>query len=311
MRQFKNTKKITERNNISVNNYLKEVNRYPMATVDEEVTLAQRIRQGGKEADKARKRLVEANLRFVISVANQYHQPNMDLSDLISEGNIGLIKAAELFDETRGFKFISYAVWWIRQSISSAICENGRAIRLPLNQQALLNKYFILMNKTIQKDQREPTPAEFAEFADISEYKASMLIEQNYKTLSMDAPLSEDTGTSIGDLVSSGSKTDEPLDKESLHQDIAAILNHILTAKEREIILRSFGIGCKEEGLEDIGVSLGLSRERVRQIIAKLLRAFPENLDEDNSDLIYWFTTYNFLKYPLFKKDGHFRDLTF
>jgi RNA polymerase primary sigma factor len=271
MRQFKNTKKITERNNISVNNYLKEVNRYPMATVDEEVTLAQRIRQGGKEADKARKRLVEANLRFVISVANQYHQPNMDLSDLISEGNIGLIKAAELFDDTRGFKFISYAVWWIRQSISSAICENGRAIRLPLNQQALLSKYFILMNKTIQKEQREPTTAEFAEFADISEYKASMLIEQNHKTLSMDAPLSEDTETSVGDLVPSRYRTDDSLDKESLRQDIAAILNHILTAKEREIILRSFGIGCKEEGLEEIGFSLGLSRERVRQIREKAL----------------------------------------
>jgi RNA polymerase primary sigma factor len=271
MRQFKNTKNITERSNISVNKYLKEVIRYPMATVDEEVILAQKIRQGGKEADKARQRLVEANLRFVISVANQYHQPNMDLSDLISEGNIGLIKAAELFDETRGFKFISYAVWWIRQSISSAICENGRAIRLPLNQQALLNKYFILMNKTIQKDQREPTPAEFAEFADISEYKASMLIEQNHKTLSMDAPLSEDTETSVGDLVPSRYRTDDSLDKESLHQDIAAILNHILTAKEREIILRSFGIGCKEEGLEEIGFSLGLSRERVRQIREKAL----------------------------------------
>ena len=271
MRQFKNTKKITERNNISVNNYLKEVNRYPMATVDEEVTLAQRIRQGGKEADKARQRLIEANLRFVISVANQYHQPNMDLSDLISEGNIGLIKAAELFDDTRGFKFISYAVWWIRQSISSAICEHGRAIRLPLNQQALLSKYFILMNKTIQKEQREPTTAEFAEFADISEYKASMLIEQNHKTLSMDAPLSEDTETSVGDLVPSRYRTDDSLDKESLHQDIAAILNHILTAKEREIILRSFGIGCKEEGLEEIGFSLGLSRERVRQIREKAL----------------------------------------
>ena len=271
MRQFKNTKKITERNNISVNNYLKEVNRYPMATVDEEVTLAQRIRQGGKEADKARQRLIEANLRFVISVANQYHQPNMDLSDLISEGNIGLIKAAELFDDTRGFKFISYAVWWIRQSISSAICENGRAIRLPLNQQALINKYFILMNKTTQKEQREPTSAEFAEFADISEHKASMLIEQNYKTLSMDAPLSEETDTSVGDLVPSHYRTDDSLDKESLHQDIAAILNHILTAKEREIILRSFGIGCKEEGLEEIGVSLGLSRERVRQIREKAL----------------------------------------
>ena len=243
-----------------------------MATVDEEVTLAQRIRQGGKEADKARQRLIEANLRFVISVANQYHQPNMDLSDLISEGNIGLIKAAELFDDTRGFKFISYAVWWIRQSISSAICENGRAIRLPLNQQALLNKYFILMNKTIQKEQREPTTAEFAEFADISEYKASMLIEQNHKTLSMDAPLSEDTEASVGDLVPSRYRTDDSLDKESLHQDIAAILHHILTVKEREIVLRSFGIGCKEEGLEEIGVSLGLSRERVRQIREKALR---------------------------------------
>ena len=271
MRQFKNTKNITKRSNISVNNYLKEVNRYPMATVDEEVTLAQRIRQGGKEADKARKRLVEANLRFVISVANQYHQHNMDLSDLISEGNIGLIKAAELFDDTRGFKFISYAVWWIRQSISSAICENGRAIRLPLNQQALLNKYFILMNKTIQKEQREPTTAEFAEFADISEYKASMLIEQNHKTLSMDAPLSEDTETSVGDLVSSGSKTDESLDKESLHQDMTAILNHILSVKEREILMRSFGINCKEEGLEEIGFAFGLSRERVRQIREKAL----------------------------------------
>lgn len=272
MRQFKTTKNITERSNISVNNYLKEVNRYPMATVDEEVTLAQRIRQGGKEADKARKRLVEANLRFVISVANQYHQPNMDLSYLISEGNIGLIKAAELFDETRGFKFISYAVWCIRQSISSAICENGRAIRLPLNQKALLNKYFILMNKTIQNDQREPTPAEFAEFADITENKASMLIEQNYKTLSMDAPLSEDIDTSVGDLVPSPYRTDDSLDKESLHQDIAAILNHILSAKEREIILRSFGIGCKEEGLEEIGLAFGLSRERVRQIREKALR---------------------------------------
>lgn len=271
MRQFKNTKNITERSNISVNKYLKEVSRYPMVTVDEEVILAQKIRQGGKEADKARQRLVEANLRFVISVANQYHQHNMDLSDLISEGNIGLIKATERFDETRGFKFISYAVWWIRQSIYSTIYENGRIIRLPLNQQALLNMYSILLKETMQMEQRKPTTAEFAEFADISEYKASMLIEQNYKTLSMDAPLSEDTDTSIGDFVSSGSKTDESLDKESLHQDMTAILNHILSAKEREIILRSFGIGCKEEGLEEIGFAFGLSRERVRQIREKAL----------------------------------------
>ena len=271
MRQFKSTQNITERSNISVNNYLKEVNRYPMATADEEVALAQKIKQGGKEAEKARQRLVEANLRFVISVANQYHQHNMDLSDLISEGNIGLIKAAERFDDTRGFKFISYAVWWIRQSITSAICENGRIIRLPLNQQALLNMYSILLNETMQTEQRKPTIAEFAELAGISENKASMLIEQNYKTLSMDAPLSEDTETSVGDLVSSGSNTDDSLDKESLHQDIAAILNHILTAKEREIILRSFGIGCKEEGLDEIGFALGLSRGRVRQMLKKAI----------------------------------------
>ncbi len=271
MRQFKNTRNITERNNISVNNYLKEVNRYPMATADEEVILAQRIRHGGKDADKARKRLVEANLRFVISVANQYHQPNMDLSDLISEGNIGLIKAAERFDDTRGFKFISYAVWWIRQSISSAISENGRTIRLPLNQQALLNKYLILMNKTMQKEQRKPTAAEFAELADINEYRASMLIEQNDKMLSMDTPLSEDKDTSVGDLVPSDYRTDDSLDKESLHQDIIAVLNRILTASEREILLRSFGIGCREKGLQEIGAELGLSKERVRQIREKAL----------------------------------------
>ena len=266
MRQFKNTKKITERNNISVNNYLKEVSRYPLITVDEEVILTQKIRQGGKEAEKARQRLVEANLRFVINVANQYHQHNMDLSDLISEGNIGLIKAAERFDETRGFKFISYAVWWIRQSISSTIYENGRIIRLPLNQQALLNMYSILLKETMQTEQRKPTTAEFAEFANISENKAGILIEQTAKTLSMDDPLSEDTDTSIGDFVSSGSKTDESLDKESLHQDMTAILNHILSAKEKEILMRSFGINCKEEGLEEIGFAFGLSRERVRQI---------------------------------------------
>ena len=271
MRQFKNTKNNTERSNISVNKYLKEVSRYPLITVDEEVILTQKIRQGGKEAEKARQRLVEANLRFVISVANQYHQHNMDLSDLISEGNIGLIKAAERFDETRGFKFISYAVWWIRQSISSTIYENGRIIRLPLNQQALLNMYSTLLKETMQTEQRKPTTAEFAEFANISENKAGILIEQTAKTLSMDDPLSEDTDTSIGDFVSSGSKTDESLDKESLHQDMTAILNHILSAKEKEILMRSFGINCKEEGLEEIGFAFGLSRERVRQIREKAL----------------------------------------
>ncbi len=271
MRQFKNTRSITTRNNISINNYLNEVNRYPMITVDEEVILARKIKQSGIEADKARQRLVEANLRFVISVANQYRQPDMDLSDLISEGNIGLIKAAERFDDTRGFKFISYAVWWIRQSISSAICENGRIIRLPLNQQVLLNMYSILLQETMQTEQRKPTVAEFAEFANISEDKADMLIGQTTKTLSMDATLSEDTDTSIGDLVSSGSKTDESLDKESLHQDIIDVLNHILSAKEKEILMRSFGINCKEEGLEEIGLAFGLSRERVRQIRDKAL----------------------------------------
>ena len=271
MRQFKNTRSITTRNNISINNYLNEVNRYPMITVDEEVILARKIKQSGIEADKARQRLVEANLRFVISVANQYRQPDMDLSDLISEGNIGLIKAAERFDDTRGFKFISYAVWWIRQSISSAICENGRIIRLPLNQQALLNMYSILLQETMQTEQRKPTVAEFAEFANISENKASALIEQTGKTMSMDTPLSEDADTSIGDLVSSDSKADESLDKESLHQDMVAMLNHILSAKEREILMRSFGIDCMEEGLEEIGFALGLTRERVRQIREKAL----------------------------------------
>lgn len=271
MRQFKNIQSITERNSISANSYLRDINRYPMATVDEEVSLAQKIRQGGKEADEARRRLVEANLRFVISVANQYHQQNMDISDLISEGNIGLIKAAERFDDTRGFKFISYAVWWIRQAISSAISENGRTIRMPLNQQALLNMYSVLQNETMQTEHRKPTVAEFAEFADISEQKAANFIEHTNKTLSMDAPLSDDAETSVGDLVSSGSKTDESLEKESLHHDMVEMLNHILSAREKEIMMRSFGIDCKEDGLDEIGFSLGLSRERVRQIREKAL----------------------------------------
>ena len=277
MRQLKIQKSITNRSSEALDKYLVEIGRAPLISIDEEIELAQKIRKGGREGERAKEKLVTANLRFVVSVAKQYQHQGLTLTDLIDEGNIGLIKAAERFDDTRGFKFISYAVWWIRQSITSAICDNGRIIRLPLNQQALLNMYFILLNETMQTEQRKPTVAEFAEFADISEYKASILIEQNDKTLSMDAPLSEDTETSVGDLVSSGSNTDDSLDKESLHHDMVAMLNQILSAKEREILMRSFGIDCKEEGIDEIGCSLGLSRERVRQIREKALRKIRQS----------------------------------
>ena len=154
MRQFKSSQHITGRSSVSVINYLRDVNRYPMATIEEEVQLAQAIRRGGKEGECARQRLIEANLRFVITVANQYRQHNMELADLISEGNIGLIKAAERFDDTRGFKFVSYAVWWIRQSIQQAISEQEQIIRMPLNQQGLQQMYNLLLNETMQTEQR-------------------------------------------------------------------------------------------------------------------------------------------------------------
>lgn len=284
MKQFKNSQSITDRNSISINNYLRDVNRYPMITMEEEVELARLIRKGGTEGRKAKQRLVEANLRFVVSVANQYRQKNMELADLISEGNIGLIKAAERFDDTKGFKFISYAVWWIRQCITTSISEFGNVIRIPQNQQALIMQYRMLANETMQTEQRKPTAEEFAAFADIELAKAQMIIGITSKTVSTDSTVADDSETTIGEMISSGSKTDDIVDRESLHADIITFMDNTLSLREKEIVKRSFGIDEREESLEDISLALGLSRERVRQIREKAVLKMKES---DSSHILY------------------------
>lgn len=284
MRQFKSSKGITDRNTMSVNNYLREVNRYPMITMEEEVLLAQQIRKGGKEGERAKKRLVEANLRFVVSVANQYHQKNMELSDLISEGNIGLIKAAEKFDDTKGFKFITYAVWWIRQTIIAAIADQGRTVRIPQHQQALLQMYKLLLNETMQTEQRKPTVEEFAAFADIDIAKAQLIIGAMGKMVSTDNPLGDDSEQTVGDMICSESKADSIVERESLHADIVSLMNNTLSSREQEIITRSFGIEIAEQSLDAIGIELGLSRERVRQIREKAIGKMKKS---DNSHLLF------------------------
>lgn len=284
MRQFKSTQSITDRNTLSVNSYLREVNRYPMITMDEEVRLSRLVRQGGREGEKARKKLIEANLRFVVSVANQYRQKNMDLSDLISEGNIGLIKAAERFDDTKGFKFITFAVWWIRQSIIQAITDRGRMIRIPLNQQSLMQQYKMLLHETMQLEQRTPTAEEFADFASIPLDKAKAVIGSTMNFVSGDTPVGEDGDATIIDLFSSDSHTDSSMDEESLRIDLISVINEELTPREQEIIKRSYGIGMPEQGLEDIGTDMGLSRERVRQIRE---RAVSKMRHSPNSHLLF------------------------
>ena len=271
MRQFKSSQHITGRSSVSVNNYLRDVNRYPMATMEEEVQLAQAIRCGGREGERARQRLIEANLRFVVTVANQYHQHSMDLADLISEGNIGLIKAAERFDDTRGFKFVSYAVWWIRQAILQAVSEQGQTIRMPLNQQGLRQMYNLLLNETMQTEQRKPTTEEFAVFADINLKKAKDILNDILLTVSMDTPVSEDSELTLGDNLPSGSRSDQLVERESLKSDLRKVLSLLLTNKEYTIISRTFGLSGQEESLAAVGTDMGMTRERVRQIREKAI----------------------------------------
>ena len=277
MRQFKSSQHITGRSSVSVNNYLRDVNRYPMATIEEEVQLAQTIRRGGKEGECAKKRLIEANLRFVITVANQYHQHSMDLADLISEGNIGLIKAANRFDDTRGFRFVSYAVWWIGQAILQAVSEQGQTIRMPLNQQGLRQMYNLLLNETMQTEQRKPTTEEFAAFADIDVKKAEATINGFLSTTSMDAPIGEDSDMTFGDYLTSGSNSDQLVERESMVNDIHKVLSLLLTNKELTIIYRTYGLNGPEESLDAVGTDMGLSRERVRQIREKAFQKIRQS----------------------------------
>lgn len=271
MRQLKIQKSITNRNSEALDKYLVEIGRAPMVSIDEEIELAQIIKKGGRAAERAKNKLVEANLRFVVSVAKQYQHQGLTLTDLIDEGNIGLIKAAERFDETRGFKFISYAVWWIRQSILQAIAEQSRIVRLPLNQVGSLNKVNQESNRFEQENQRRPSVEELAQRTGIDEEKISQSMAASGHHVSIDAPFGEDDDNSMVDVMASGedSRTDKHVDYESMAMELRQVLDKVLKDREKQIVCACFGIGETEKGLEEIGDKMGLTRERVRQIREK------------------------------------------
>ena len=270
MRQLKIIKSITNRESASLEKYLQEIGKEEMISAEEEAELAQRIRKGDQEALE---RLTKANLRFVVSVAKQYQNQGMSLPDLINEGNLGLLKAAERFDETRGFKFISYAVWWIRQSILQAISEQSRIVRLPLNQVGSYNKINREISKFEQINERRPSIEEIAEHIDLPTEKIDEAISINSHHVSVDAPFTEGEDSSLLDVLVNEDipTTDKELVMESLKSEIRNALN-ILSDRERKVIEDSYGIGGQELTLEEIGTKYGLSRERVRQIKEKAIR---------------------------------------
>ena len=269
MRQLKITKSITNRESASLDKYLQEIGKEDLITVEEEVELAQRIRKGDQ---RALEKLTRANLRFVVSVAKQYQNQGLSLPDLINEGNLGLIKAAEKFDETRGFKFISYAVWWIRQSILQALAEQSRIVRLPLNQVGSLNKINKAFSRFEQEHERRPSPEELAETLDLPAEKVADTLRVSGRHISVDAPFVEGEDNSLLDvLVNDDSPVaDKTLINESLSTEVERALA-TLTERERDIIRLFFGINCQEMTLEEIGEKFGLTRERVRQIKEKAI----------------------------------------
>ena len=280
MRQLKIQKSITNRNSEALDKYLVEIGRAPMISIDEEIELAQIIRKGGRAGERAKNRLVEANLRFVVSVAKQYQHQGLTLTDLIDEGNIGLIKAAERFDETRGFKFISYAVWWVRQSILQAIAEQSRIVRLPLNQVGSLNKVNQEINKFEQENLRKPSVQEISDRTGVDEDKIAQSMMASVHHVSIDAPFgSDDDDNAMVDVMSSGddSRTDKGVDHESMAQELRAVLDKVLKERERKILCACYGIGETEKGLEEIGDKMGLTRERVRQIREKSITKLRES----------------------------------
>ena len=270
MRQLKITKSITNRESASLDKYLQEIGKEDLITVEEEVELAQRIKKGDQEALE---KLTKANLRFVVSVAKQYQNQGLSLPDLINEGNLGLIKAAEKFDDTRGFKFISYAVWWIRQSILQALAEQSRIVRLPLNQVGSLNKINKAFARFEQENERTPSPEELANVLDLPKEKVSDTLRVSGRHVSVDAPFSDGEDNNLLDvLVNTDSpNADRGLINESLSTEVERALA-TLTDRERDIIRYFFGIGCPEMTLEEIGEKFGLTRERVRQIKEKAIR---------------------------------------
>ncbi len=277
MQQLKISQAPTNRDPL-LNRYLQEIGREELLTVDEEVELAQRIRQNDQTAVD---RLVRANLRFVVSVAKQYQNQGLDLMDLISEGNVGLQKAAQKFDETRGFKFISYAVWWIRQSILQALAEQSRIVRLPLNQVGSINKIRKVLNKFEQENMRAPSVEELAKELDVAPEKIAETMKVSGRQVSVDAPFQEGEDNSLLDVLSNNDMpaTDAELNRDSLSTEVERALLQ-LHERERQILKLFFGIGCQEMTLEEIGAKFDLTRERVRQIKEKAIRRLKGSKSE-------------------------------
>ena len=275
MRQLKITKSITNRESEALEKYLVEIGKEELLSAEEEVELAQRIRKGDR---KALERLTRSNLRFVVSVAKQYQNQGLSLADLINEGNLGLIKAAEKFDETRGFKFISYAVWWIRQSILQAIAEQSRIVRLPLNQVGSVNKINRMLNKFEQENERRPSVDEISEQTDLPEDKVGEAMLANTRHVSVDAPFIDGEDNSLLDVLvnDDAPMADRQLVAESLRSEISNVLQ-TLNERERCVIKAFYGLGEPEMTLEEIGNKYGLTRERVRQIKEKAIRRLRNN----------------------------------
>lgn len=264
MHQLKIRQEFTNRTSIALDKYLQDIAHEELIDVDKEIELAQRIKEGDEQAMQE---MVKANLRFVVSVAKQYQGRGLSLDDLIEEGNIGLIKAAQRFDETKGFKFISYAVWWIRQCILEALEENVRIVRLPMNQENLLRNINKVRQNYLQEQNREPSDDEISEVLGVPANKIGEVIRLSKRYMSVDSPFEEGEDNSLADVIpSKHPDTDANLDKESLHKDIDKVLS-LLPIRSRDIIKLNFGIGCEPLSLEDIGDHFGISRERTRQIL--------------------------------------------
>ena len=281
MRQLKINKSITNRSSAALDKYLVEIGREELISTDEEVELAQRIHHGDREALE---RLTRANLRFVVSVAKQYQNQGLALNDLINEGNLGLIKAAQKFDETRGFKFISYAVWWIRQSILQAISEQSRSVRIPLNQIGFQSKLTKAIVNFEQEFERRPSAQELADILETDVSKVQEALGMNGKKVSVDAPFQDDDSNSLIDIMTDESApgTDNLMEKESLSSDLEAALSR-LGEREAQVLKMLFGIGRNEMTAEEVANSLNLTRERVRQIKERALRCLREN---DNINIL-------------------------
>ena len=279
MRQLKIGDKITKRDDAALDKYLVDISREKLISTDEEVELAQKIHKGDQ---RALNKLVRANLRFVVSVAKQYQNQGLSLNDLVNEGNIGLVKAAQKFDETRGFKFISYAVWWIRQSILQAISEQSRIVRMPLNQVGFQSKLSKAIVNFEQENERRPSVQELADILETDEEKVREALGTNGKKVSVDAPFQDEESGSLIDIMTdeTAPATDNKMERESLSNDLDAALG-TLSDRERQVLKMLFGIGCNEMTADEGANTLSLTRERVRQIKERALKRLRESNNID------------------------------